>query len=195
MGPSQYFIDKVFNQARTASGFLEKPVPLGLLRMVYDAAKMGPTSMNTQPARYVFLTSQEAKARLLPALLPGNVGKVKEAPVTVLVATDTRFYEFMPYVFPNNPNAKEIFSNNPALASATARRNGTLGSGYFIVAARAFGLDCGPMSGFDEAKVNEEFFPDGRWQVNYLINLGFGDKSKLLDRNPRLTFEQATELH
>ncbi len=195
MTSTQAFIDTVFSQARTANGFLSKPVPPELLRKVYDAAKMGPTSMNTQPTRYVFLTTPQAKSRLLPSLMPGNVDKTKEAPVTVIVATDTRFYEFMPTVFPSNPNARGLFESSPTLAAATANRNGTLGSGYFIVAARAFGLDCGPMSGFDAAKLNEEFFPDGRWQANYLINLGFGDKSKLLDRNPRLTFEQATETH
>ena len=165
-----------------------------LLREVYALAKLGPTSMNTQPTRYVFLTTEAAKARVLPALSPGNVEKAKQAPVLAIVATDTRFFEFMPTVFPNNPNAQAFFSSDAAIATATATRNGTLGSAYFMVAARALGLDCGPMSGFDAAKVNAEFFSDGRWQANYLLNLGHGDPAKLFDRNPRLSFEQACVL-
>ena len=168
MTPSHDFLDKIFTGARTPNGFTDEPIGHELLRQIYDIAKMGPTSMNTQPTRYVFLTTDEAKARLMPALSPGNVGKSKQAQVIAIVATDTRFYEFMPVVFPHNPNAKDLFESNAALASGTASRNGTLGSAYFMVAARALGLDCGPMSGFDVAKVNEEFFPDGRWQTNYL---------------------------
>ena len=188
---SNDFLDTVFHHARTANAFTDMPVAPALLRQAYDLAKMGPTSMNTQPARYVFLTTKEAKARLMPALSPGNMDKALQAPVIAIVATDTRFYEFMPIVFPHNPNATALFEGNAALASGTASRNGTLGSAYFIVAARALGLDCGPMSGFDMARVNEEFFPEGRWQANYLINLGYADKSKLFSRSPRLTFEQA----
>ena len=184
------FMARVFHDARTANGFIDKPVPIALLREIYELAKLGPTSMNTQPTRYVFLTTDAAKARLLPALSPGNVEKVKQAPVVAIIATDTRFHEFMPTVFPNNPNARALFEGNPPLASGTAVRNGTLGSAYFLVAARALGLDCGPMSGFDAAKVNAEFFADGRWQANYLLNLGYGDPAKLFDRNPRLSFEQ-----
>jgi nitroreductase len=188
---AQACLDQLFFNARTANGFLDKPVPLALLQEVYDIAKMGATSMNSQPTRYVFLTTPEARARLLPALSPGNLDKTKVAPVTVIVATDTQFYEHMPLVFPNNPNAKALFEGNAQLAQGTAIRNGTLGSAYFMIAARAVGLDCGPMSGVDLAKVNAEFFPDGRCTANYLINLGYGDNSKLFPRNPRLTFEQA----
>lgn len=187
---AQTCLDQLFFNARTANGFLDKPVPLSLLQEVYDIAKMGATSMNTQPARYVFLNSPESRARLIPALSPGNVEKTKIAPITVIVATDTKFFEHMPVVW-HGPGAKEMFEGNAALAQGTATRNGTLGGAYFMIAARAVGLDCGPMSGVDLAKVNAEFFADGRLQANFLINLGYGDNSKLFNRNPRLTFEQA----
>jgi nitroreductase len=185
-------LEQLFFNARTANGFLDQPVSAELLRRVYDIAKMGPTSMNTQPTRYVFLTTAASKERLLPALNPGNVDKTKTAPVTVIVANDTQFFEHMPKVW-HREGAKEMFEGNAALAAATATRNGTLGGAYFMIAARALGLDCGPMSGVDLAKVNAEFFPDGRLQANFLINLGYGDATKLFDRNPRLTFEQACQ--
>jgi 3-hydroxypropanoate dehydrogenase len=127
---------------------------------------------------------------VMPALSAGNVDKTRSAPVCVIVATDTRFHEFMPEVW-HKPGAKENFESNPTLAASTALRNGTLGGAYFTIAARALGLDCGPMSGVDLAKVDAEFFPNGRWKTNFLINLGYGDDSKLFDRNPRLSFEQA----
>lgn len=186
----QASLDQLFFNARTANGFLDKPVPLELLKEVYDIAKMGATSMNTQPTRYVFLNSEASRARLIPALSPGNVDKTKAAPVTVIVATDTQFFEHMPTIW-HGPGAKEMFAGNVPLAQGTASRNGTLGGAYFMIAARAVGLDCGPMSGVDLAKVNAEFFADGRLQANFLINLGYGDNTKLFNRNPRLTFEQA----
>ncbi|MDO8449296.1 MAG: malonic semialdehyde reductase [Rhodoferax sp.] len=188
---AQACLDQIFLNARTANGFLDKPVPVSLLQEAYDIARMGATSMNSQPTRYVFLNTPEARARLLPALSPGNVDKTRNAPVTVIVATDTKFYEHMPLVFPNDPGAKAMFEGNAPMAQGTATRNGTLGGAYFMIAARAVGLDCGPMSGVDLAKVNAEFFPDGRCEANFLINLGFGDSSKLYGRNPRLSFEQA----
>ena len=187
---TQACLDQIFFNARTANGFLDKPVPMTLLQEVYDLAKMGATSMNTQPARYVFLNSPESRARLIPALSPGNVEKTRLAPATVIVATDSQFFEHMPLVW-HDPGVKEMFAGNAALAQATATRNGTLGGAYFMIAARAMGLDCGPISGVDLAKVNAEFFPDGRLQANFLINLGYGDNSKLFKRNPRLSFEQA----
>ena len=183
-------LDQLFLKARTANGFLDKPVPVSLLQEAYELAKMAPTSMNTQPTRYVFITTPEARARLLPTLAPGNVDKTKSAPVTVIVATDTRFYEHMPQIW-HGAGAKENFEGNATLASNTATRNGTLGGAYFILAARAVGLDCGPMSGVDLGKVNAEFFPDGRYVANFLINLGYADTSKEFARNPRLSFEQA----
>lgn len=187
---AQAALDQLFFSARTANGFIDKPVPLSLLQEVYDIAKMGATSMNSQPTRYLFLNTPEARARLIPALSPGNVDKTKAAPVTVIVATDTKFFEHMPVLW-HGPGAKEMFEGNAALAQGTATRNGTLGGAYFMIAARAVGLDCGPMSGVDLAKVNAEFFADGRLQANFLINLGYGDNSKLFQRNPRLSFEQA----
>jgi 3-hydroxypropanoate dehydrogenase len=186
---SEACLDQLFFKARTANGFIDKPVPVELLQQAYDIAKMGATSMNTQPARYIFLNSAESRQRLIPALSPGNVEKTKVAPVTVIVATDTRFYEHMPVVW-HNPGAKEMFEGNKPLADGTGVRNSTLSGAYFMIAARAVGLDCGPMSGVDLAKVNAEFFPDGRLQANFLINLGYGD-NKVFDRNPRLSFEQA----
>ena len=183
-------LDQLFFKARTANGFMDKPVPAELLKEAYDIAKMGATSMNAQPTRYVFLTTPQARERLLPALSAGNLEKTRLAPVTVIVATDTRFYEHMPTVW-HNPGAKEMFEGNKAMADGTAVRNSTLSGAYFMIAARAVGLDCGPMSGVDLAKVNAEFFPDGRLQANFIINLGYGDDSKLFDRNPRLSFAQA----
>ena len=187
---AQACLDQIFFDARTANGFLDQPVPMDLLQEVYDIAKMGATSMNTQPTRYVFLNSPESRARLIPALSSGNVEKTKVAPVTVIVATDTRFFEHMPQIW-HVAGAKEMFEGNVPLAQGTATRNGTLGGAYVMIAARAVGLDCGPMSGVDLAKVNAEFFADGRLQANFLINLGYGDDSKLFKRNPRLSFEQA----
>jgi 3-hydroxypropanoate dehydrogenase len=166
-------LEQLFLNARTANGFTDKPVPLSLLQQVYDIAKMG------------------AKERLFPCMSPGNVDKTRSAPVVVIVATDNQFFEHMPLVFPNFPDAKALFEGNAALASATATRNSTLSGAYFMMAARAVGLDCGPMSGFDAAKVNAEFFADGRCSVNFILNLGYGDNSKLFPRNPRLSFEQA----
>ena len=183
-------LDQLFFKARTANGFTDQAVPADLLQQVYDIAKMGATSMNTQPARYVFLNSPESRARLIPALAPGNVDKTKVAPVTVIVATDMQFYEHMPTVW-HKPGAKEMFEGNKVMSDGTAVRNSTLSGAYFMIAARAVGLDCGPMSGVDLAKVNAEFFPDGRLQANFIINLGYGDDSKLFDRNPRLSFAQA----
>jgi 3-hydroxypropanoate dehydrogenase len=190
----QNAMNALFNEARTANGFIDKAVPTELLQKVYDLAKMGSTSMNCQPARYIFLTTPAAKERVLPAMSPGNLDKTKGAPVTVIIATDNQFYENMPKVFPNKPDAKEMFAGNAGLAAGTASRNGTLGGAYFMIAAKAHGLDCGPMSGFDAAKVNQEFFPDGRFSVNFIVNLGYIDTSKLFPRNPRLSFDEACQV-
>ena len=165
-------------------------MPVSLLKEVYELARMGPTSANSQPARFVFLTTPEAKARLVPALSPGNVEKTKTAPVNVIIAFDTEFHQQLPRLFPH-ADMRAYFAGNPALIQETAFRNGSLQGAYFILAARALGLDCGPMSGFDAAKLNAEFFPDGKWQVNFLCNLGYGDPAKLFPRNPRLDFDQA----
>lgn len=186
-------LDQIFRNARTANGFTDQPVSDELLRQVYELAAFGPTSMNSQPARYVFVRSPEGKARLRECLLPGNVDKTLTAPVTAIVAVDTQFHEHMPQVW-HGEGAREMFAGNAALAQATAQRNGTLGGAWLIIAARALGLDCGPMSGFDMARPNAAFFPDGRWQANFLVNLGYGDDAKLFPRNPRLAFEQACTL-
>jgi 3-hydroxypropanoate dehydrogenase len=183
-------LNQLFRQARTHSAWLPKRVPAEALREVYELARWGPTSANCTPARFVFLESEAAKARLLPALAPGNVEKTKAAPVTVIVAWDTEFYERLPQLFPQ-ADMRSYFVGKPSLIDETALRNGSLQGGYFILAARALGLDCGPMSGFDAAKVNAEFFPDGKWKANFLCNLGYGDRSKLFPRNPRLEFDEA----
>jgi len=183
-------LDQIFRQGRTHSAWLPKRVPVEMLREAYELARMGPTSANSNPARFVFLESEAAKARLLPALAPLNVEKTKAAPVTVIVAWDTEFYEKLPQLFPH-ADMRSHFLGKQAVIDETAFRNGSLQGAYFILAARALGLDCGPMSGFDAAKVNAEFFPDGKWKANFLCNLGYGDKSKLYPRNPRLEFEEA----
>ena len=182
-------LNQLFLTARTANGFVDKAVPTELLRQVYDVAKFGPTSMNTQPARYVFLTTASAKERLRPALMAGNVDKTMLAPVVVIIAKDSQFFEHMPTIW-HGKGAKEMFENAPPMAAATATRGTTLSGAYFMIAARALGLDCGPMSGFDMGKVNAEFFADGRFQVDFLCNLGYADHSLEFPRNPRLTFEQ-----
>jgi 3-hydroxypropanoate dehydrogenase len=183
-------LDQLFRNARTHSVWLPTRVSLETLREVYELARWGPTSANSTPARFVFLESEAAKARLLPALAPGNVEKTKAAPVTVIVAWDTEFYEKLPKLF-RHADMRSYFVGNQSLIDETAMRNGSLQGGYFILAARSVGLDCGPMSGFDPAKVNAEFFSDGKWKVNFLCNLGYGDHSKLFPRNPRLEFDEA----
>ncbi len=187
-------LDMIFRQARTHNTWLSQPVSDDLLRQIYDLMKWGPTSANTSPARIVYLRTAQAKERLRPALSPTNVDKTMQAPVTAIVAYDLKFYEHMPKLFPNNPAMGQRFANAPEMAQVHAFRNGTLQGGYFILAARALGLDCGPMSGFDNAKVDAEFFPDSSVKSNFLCNLGYGDGSKLFPRNPRLDFDQACQL-
>ena len=183
-------LDQLFRQARTHSAWLPTRVPVETLREVYELARLGPTSANSTPARFLFLESEAAKERLLPALAPSNVEKTKAAPVTVIVAWDSEFHEKLPKLFPH-ADMRSYFVGNQPLIDESALRNSSLQGGYFILAARAVGLDCGPMSGFDAAKVNAEFFPDGKWKVNFLCNLGYGDGSKLFPRNPRLEFDEA----
>src|SRR5208282_2083467 len=163
-------LDQLFRKARTHSAWLPRRVSKEILREVYELARTGPTSANSTPARFVFLESEAAKARLVPALAPLNVEKTKAAPVTVIVAWDTEFYEKLPQLFPH-ADMRSFFVGNPPLIDETAFRNSSLQGGYFILAARAVGLDCGPMSGFDKTKVNAEFFPDGKWKANFLCNL------------------------
>ena len=188
-------LDRIFRQARTHNA-ISGPVSDAQLREVYDLAKWGPTTMNTQPMRIVFVRSQAAKEKLRPALSPGNLDKTMAAPVTAIIAFDLEFYENLPKAFPHRPDAINGFKGEDKKSGneRTAFRNGSLQGAYFIIAARALGLDCGPMSGFDNAKVDAAFFPDGRWKSNFLINLGKGDPAKLMPRNPRLTFEEACRI-
>jgi len=188
---SQEAIDQLFSKARTHSAWLPEPVPVELLRKAYELARLGPTSANTSPGRFVFLTTPGAKAFLKPALAPGNVDKTMAAPVTVIIAWDTEFHEHLPRLFPQ-ADMRSFFAGNKPLIEENAFRNSSLQAAYFILAARALGLDCGPMSGFDAGKLNAAFFPDGKWKVNLLCNLGYGDSSKLHPRNPRLNFEEAS---
>jgi 3-hydroxypropanoate dehydrogenase len=183
-------LDQLFLKARTHWVWRPEPVPLELLKELYNVARFGPTSANSSPARFVFLTTPQAKERLRPALSPTNVEKTMSAPVTVIVAWDTEFHDKLPQLFPAR-DMRSIFAGNAALIHETAFRNGTLQGAYFMIAARGLGLDCGPMSGFDQSKVNAEFFPDGKWKANFLCNIGYGDPSKLFPRNPRLSFDEA----
>jgi 3-hydroxypropanoate dehydrogenase len=183
-------LDQLFLKARTHWVWRPEPVPLELLKELYDVARFGPTSANSSPARFVFLTTPQAKERLRPALSPTNVEKTMTAPVTVIVAWDTEFHDKLPQLFPAR-DMRSIFAGNAALIHETAFRNGTLQGAYFMIAARGLGLDCGPMSGFDQSKVNAEFFPDGKWKANFLCNIGYGDPTKLFPRNPRLSFDEA----
>ena len=191
----QAALDQLFLTARTQNGWLPTPVSDAQLRQIYDIMKMGPTSANSCPARLVFLRTPEAKARLLPALTPGNVDKTKQAPVTAIIGYDTRFHEWMATkLFAHRPEMADNYAKNPALSQIVAFRNGTLQGAYFMLAARAVGLDVGGMSGFDNAKVDAEFFPDGRVKSNFLCNLGHGDPSKVMQRLPRLDFDEACQL-
>jgi 3-hydroxypropanoate dehydrogenase len=189
-------IDLLFRNARTHNVWLDKPVNDSQLRRIHDMMKWGPTSANCQPMRIVFVRSKEAKDKLAPALGPTNLEKTMKAPVTAIIAQDTRFYEHLPRMFAHNQSARGWFDgpDKIALAEATAFRNGTLQGAYFIIAARAVGLDCGPMSGFDNAKVDAAFFPDGRFQSNFLINLGYGDPAQLMPRNARFEFDEVCRI-
>ena len=183
--------DLIFRSARSHSVWLAKPVDDPLLRQVYDLTKFGPTSANMCPLRIVFVKSKEAKERLKPALAEGNVTKVMTAPVTAILGMDIHFYEKLPQLFPHT-DAKAWFKDLPEnVLEYVALRNSSLQGAYFMLAARALGLDCGPMSGFDNAKVDAEFFAGTTVKSNFLCSLGYGDASKLHPRSPRLTFEEA----
>jgi 3-hydroxypropanoate dehydrogenase len=185
-------LDKILRDARTHNGFIDKPVTEQQLRAIHEIMRWGPTSSNSQPARIVFVRTREGKEKLRPALSSGNTDKTMAAPVTAIIAYDTRFYEHLPRIFPHNQTAQSWFSGpgKEEVAFMTAFRNGSLQGAYLIIAARALGLDVGAMSGFDNAKVDAAFFPDGRFKSNFLCNIGYGDSSKLFERNPRLSFEE-----
>ena len=201
-------LDTLFREARTYSKWLPRPIADKTLHELWDVIKWAPTSANAEPARFAFLRSKEAKERLRPALAPLNVEKTMTAPVTVIVGYDLRFYERLPKLFPQNPGMAKLFESNPEMVETTAKRNSSLQGAYLIMAARALGLDCGAMSGFDNAKVDEEFFaagkpcfgcdqeffPEGHVKTNFICNLGYGDPASLHPRLPRLSFNEACSL-
>jgi len=187
-------LKQIFIDARTHNKWKDKPVSNELLQEVYDLMRLGPTSANCCPLRILFLRSKEAKERLKPHLSPGNVDKTMVAPATALIAYDLQFYDYLPELFPF-ADAKPWFEGKHPFIEDTAFRNGSLQGGYFIIAARACGLDCGPMSGFSNEGVDKEFFPEGRFKSNFLCNLGYGDPSGLPGpRAPRLSFEEACKI-
>jgi len=186
-------LDQLFREARTQNTWQDRPVTDEQLRALYEVLKFGPTSANCSPARFIFIRTPEARAKLKEALSPGNVEKTMTAPVTVIVAHDPKFYDQLPKLFPH-ADAKSWFSGNYTLAEQTAFRNGTLQGGYLIMAARAMGLDAGPMSGFDAGKVEEHFLNAAGWKANFLVNLGYGDPAGLYPRSPRLGFDEACQL-
>ena len=181
---------QLFSAARTFRHWQPRPLAPELLERLYTLLEWGPTSGNCLPGRFVFLVSREAKERLRPVLASGNVDKTMAAPATAIVAFDSRFYELLAKTNPR-AGARAGYESNAAMAAETAFRNGSLQGAYLILAARALGLDCGPMSGFDNARLDAEFFPDGRWRSNFLVNLGYGDPSHLHAREPRLDFDEA----
>jgi len=183
-------LNLLFRDARTHNKWTDQPVTDDDLRAVFDLLKMAPTSANCSPARFLFLRTQEAKEKLRPALSAGNVDKTMAAPVTVIVAHDPHFYDHLPKLFPH-ADAKSWFSSNYDLAQETAFRSGTLQGAYLILAARALGLDCGPMSGFDKSQVDTAFLSDRGWKSNFLVNIGHGDPSALFPRSPRFNFDEA----
>lgn len=188
-------VDRIFNDGRSYNDFKKADIPENLIRAVYDLAKMGPTSANCSPARFLFLHSDESKARLMPHLSPGNLEKTNAAPWVAIIAHDLEFQQKLPDLFPHNLDAINWFSDEK-VREVTAFRNGTLQSAYFLVAARALGLDTGPMSGFNNEGVDNEFFIGSgtireTWRSNWICNLGYGTDKNLFDRSPRLTFDEA----
>ncbi len=193
--PDDDALDVIFRKARTHNA-LSGEVTDAQLRAIWDLAKWGPTTANTQPQRILFLRSREARERLKPHLAPGNVDKTMAAPVTAIIAFDLKFYDLLPRTFPHNPKMRDNFSgeDKKALVEITALRNGSLQGAYFILAARALGIDTGPMSGFNNAGVDQEFFAGTTWKSNFLCNLGKGDWSKVFTRSPRLEFDEACKV-
>ncbi|MFM0718850.1 malonic semialdehyde reductase [Paraburkholderia strydomiana] len=190
---SDQALDQLFREARTHNGWLPKPIDDALLRQLIELTLLGPTSANSSPARFVFVKTAQGKEKLRPALSAGNLDKTMAAPVTVIVGMDMAFYEQLPKLFPH-ADARNWFAGNERANADTAFRNSTLQGGYLILAARALGLDTGPMSGFDAAKVDEAFFTGTTVKANFLINLGYGDPSKLFARSPRFSFDEAARI-
>ncbi|WP_374314296.1 malonic semialdehyde reductase [Dongia sp.] len=186
-------LDLLFREARTHSKWQDRDVPDALLQQAYDLARMGPTSGNCQPLRILFVRGAEAKKKFEPCLSDGNRAKTMAAPATAIFAMDMEFYELMPRLF-HDPTARSWFAGKPAAIEETAFRNSTLQAAYFILACRSLGLDCGPMSGFDKAKVDQAFFAGTSWRSNFICNIGYGDKASLHPRNPRLDFAEACRI-
>lgn len=186
-------LEQMFTFGRTHSHWLDRPVDPALLRQAWDMASLGPTSANCQPMRVVFVTGKAAKEKLRPALMPGNVDKTMAAPVTAVIGQDLEFHENLPRLFPQ-VDARSWFAGNASLIEVTALRNSSLQAGYFILALRSLGLDCGPMSGFDPAQVDAAFFTGTAIRSNFLLNIGYGDATKLHPRNPRLSFEEGCQI-
>lgn len=186
-------LEQIFTKARTHHNWLNKPVSDEILRELYNLTKWGPTSANTLPMRIIFIKSAEQKEKLLPALFGANVDQVKAAPVTAIIASDQKFYDHLPKLFPH-ADLKGMFASNEVLAARSALQNSSLQGGYFILAARALGLDIGPMGGFDSAKVDDMFLKGTSWKSNFLCNVGYGDSSKLFPRGPRFDFEEACKI-
>jgi len=193
MNPTPVTTSRLFTEARTQNGYLDQPVPDERLRELYDLLKWGPTSANSSPARFVFVRSAEAKARLLACMSAGNQQKVREAPVTAIIGMDMAFHEQLPRLFPHT-DARSWFAGKPELIAATAMRNSSLQGGYLILAARALGLDCGPMSGFDADRMDAAFWAGTTVRTNFVCTLGVGDPAKLMPRSPRLSFDEACRL-
>jgi 3-hydroxypropanoate dehydrogenase len=184
-------LDLLFNRARSQNGWQAKSVSEAQLAQLYDLTKMGPTSLNCSPARFVFVVSSEAKQRLVEAVSDGNVEKTRTAPVVVVIGYSLDFPSHLPVLFPHNPNVAALFEGKPDFVQDTAYRNSSLQGAYLMMAARAMGLDCGPMSGFNHEKVERTFFPDDRVKVNFLCGIGYGDPTKVFSRSPRLSFDEA----
>lgn len=187
-------LDTLFREARSFSKWQDRDVSEVLLKAVYDLMKFGPTEANSCPARFVFIKSDEAKARLRPHLDAGNVDKVMTAPLTAIIAHDMKFFDQMGKLFPHAPGAREWFAGNDEKIKLVALRNSSLQAAYLMMAARALGLDCGPMAGFKADGINQEFFSDGQYKVNFICAIGYGDKATLFPRNPRLRFDEACEI-
>jgi len=183
----------LFTEARTHNGWQDKPVSDELLQHAYDLARMGPTSANCCPLRVVFIRTKESKEKLAPALSSGNLEKTLSAPVTAILAYDPAFYDLLPELFPHG-DARSWFTSSPELAHETAFRNASLQAAYLILALRSLGLDTGPMSGFDQAKVNETFLSEQGWKANFLLNIGYGDSGKVYPRAPRLAFDRVCKI-
>ncbi|MDZ7591388.1 MAG: malonic semialdehyde reductase [Rubrivivax sp.] len=193
MNPTPVTTARLFTEARTQNGYLDRPVPDERLRELFDLLKWGPTSANSSPARFVFVRSAQAKARLLDCMSPGNQQKVREAPVTVIIGMDMAFHEQLPKLFPHT-DARSWFAGKPELIATTAMRNSSLQGAYLMLAARALGLDCGPMSGFDAEKMDAAFWADTTVRTNFVCTLGTGDPARLMPRSPRLSFDEACRL-